>query len=283
MSALLASVSSSSLHLLDRLPPFHPVALRLMRSATDDARMNEIADTIRCDAVFAGGLLRLANSPLFPFTREITSILQAVVLLGLERVRSLALTIALRRFVGGAAESVVVRVCWRHSLACAMVAEEIASAMMMPADALYTAALVHDLGRLALLASDPARFMRVLQAAESEPEAFCRLEREAFGFDHCAVGAALMEEWRFPQELCNAAGRHHAGPRSARPGLVEIVAIACRTADALGFQVAGPAPDFDPQDLFGSLPESARARLCSDPAEMGARVAAKINSVEICA
>jgi putative nucleotidyltransferase with HDIG domain len=282
MDLLCAPEARSRLRRWENLPPFHPVALRLMRAASsDDVPLTELAAIVRCDTVFAAEILRLANSPLFAFRREIDSILQAVCLLGLERVRGLALTVALRRLLGGVFATEAARVCWRHSLACAMIADELALALMMPSDTVYTAGLVHDLGRLALLASDPGCYSALLDRAEAEPSRLCALEREAFGVDHCEAGATLMEHWNFPPALCEIAAVHHQPVAGGPVGLREIVQLACRTADSLGFQVAGPSPPFNVEDLLQSLPAFAHARIRGGAGEMAMAVAIRINALEV--
>ena len=282
MDLLCAAEAQSRLRRWENLPPFHPVALRLMRAASsDDVPLTEVAAIVRCDAVFAAEILRLANSPLFAFRREIDSILQAVCLLGLERVRGLALTVALRRLLGGVFAMEAARVCWRHSLACAMIGDELALALMMSSDTVYTAGLVHDLGRHALLAGDPDCYSALLDRAEAEPSRLCALEREAFGVDHCEAGATLMEHWSFPPALCEIAAAHHRPVAGGPIGLREIVQLACRTADSLGFQVAGPAPPFNVEDLLQSLPAFAHARIRGGAGGMVMAIAIRINALEV--
>jgi putative nucleotidyltransferase with HDIG domain len=174
------------------------------------------------------------------------------------------------------------KVCWRHNLACAIVAEDLAVAAMAPADTAYTAGLVHDIGRLALLASDPARLAAILESSEAEPRMLCQLERHAFGLDHCDVGAALIEHWRFPKVFQEIAESHHHPLNGARLDLKELIKVACRTADALGFQVAGGAPAFDIEGMLGSLPLPVRSRLAAGALEMSAEIATRINSFELC-
>jgi putative nucleotidyltransferase with HDIG domain len=267
----------------ERLPPFHPVALRLMRViASDYVPLNEISNIIRSDTVFAAELLRLANSPLFTFRCEIASVLQAVSLLGLERVRGLALTVALRRFLDESAPGGAARVCWRHSLACALLSEEIALAALLPTDVAHTAGLVHDLGRLVLLASDPERYTALLDGSEPSPAAVCERERRAFGLDHCEAGAAVMERWSFPASLGEVAATHHHPASPELSGMPDVVRLACRTADALGFHVTGTPAAAGDEALAALLPVRIRARFRDSGAEMAAALATKINSMEIC-
>ena len=282
MDLLCAPETLTRLRRWKNLPPFHPVALRLMRAASsEDVPLTEVAAIVRSDAVFAAEILRLANSPLFAFKQEIDSVLHAVCLLGPERVRGLALTVALRHFLGGVLATEAARVCWRHNLACAMTAEELALALMMPLDAAYTAGLVHDLGRLALLASDPGCYSALLDRAEAEPSRLCALERDAFGVDHCQAGATLMEHWSFPPALCEIAATHHQPVASGPIGSREIVQLACRTADSLGFQVAGPAPPFNVEEFLQSLPDFAHARIRRGAGEMAMAIAIRINALEV--
>src|SRR5438045_2243982 len=85
---------------LKDLPPYRPVAKKLMLlTARTDVPLTQVQEVLCTDAAFASDVLRLANSPLIGTRREITSILQAVMILGLERIKSLVTTLALRTFL----------------------------------------------------------------------------------------------------------------------------------------------------------------------------------------
>src|SRR6266571_1113571 len=85
---------------LKDLPPYRPVAKKLMLlTARGDVPLTQVEEILRTDAAFAAEVLRLANSPLIGLRREITGILQAVMILGLERIKALATTLALRTFL----------------------------------------------------------------------------------------------------------------------------------------------------------------------------------------
>lgn len=275
MRLVAAPIVPAGLLRWENLPPFHPVALRLMRAtSSDNVSLAEVAALVRCDATFAVQILRLANSPLFGFQRQIDSVVLAIGLLGTERVRGLALTIALQRLLGGLPPLGAVRICWRHNLACAMIAEELAPAVMAASDTAYSAGLVHDLGRLALLASDPEGYSALLERAEADPSRICLLERETFGIDHCQAGAELMELWDFPPALCKIAATHHDPATGERFQLRDAIQLACRTADSLGFQVAGPTPPFPSAEFE-------RIRFDADPEALANLIAVKINSMEV--
>ena len=111
------------------LPPFPTVAIKALQIASNGSgRLRELHDTICTDQVFSGELLRLANSPLYGIRTAILSTLQASILLGYERLKALILTIGIRVYFTNVLTIPVLRVCWRHSLACAIVAEDLAVA-----------------------------------------------------------------------------------------------------------------------------------------------------------
>src|SRR5438132_333779 len=122
---------AQSLALKD-LPPYRPVARKLMvLSAREDVPMSQVQTVLRTDAAFTAEVLRLANSPLFGARREITSVLQAVMILGLERIKALATTLALRAFLTSGKTSQALHACWRHNLATAILCERLARCLHM--------------------------------------------------------------------------------------------------------------------------------------------------------
>jgi putative nucleotidyltransferase with HDIG domain len=211
--------------------------------------------------------------------QEIGSILHALALLGLERVRSIVMTVALRNIIGTGLQEPVLLRCWRHSIACALLGEQIASACWMDKDKAYTAGLLHDSGRLGLLMAYPEEYARVLDTADQLGRDTRICEREAFGVDHCEAGRDLAREWRLPAELEEIALHHHDPPQAVGFNTLTLIQLACRLADLLGFQVAGPAPVTSIDEIRYRLPECARGEFKSGNA-LVLSVAAKINSLE---
>src|SRR5258706_12058519 len=124
MGTLIASQSLSRkpldiLPALDKLPPFPAVALKALNvMAGTDSSLSELCDLVRCDPVFAGEILRIANSPLIAFSKEVTSVLQASMLLGFRRLRKLVITVGLRSYMEKSLTPAL-SASWRHSLASA--------------------------------------------------------------------------------------------------------------------------------------------------------------------
>src|SRR4029077_6373472 len=110
------------------------------------------------DAAFTADVLRLANSPLIGVRREIKSVMQAVMMLGLERIKALATTLSLRAFLTAAVPNGALLASWRHNLATAIICERLGRILVIDSDICYTAGLVHDIGRLALLCAFPDKY-----------------------------------------------------------------------------------------------------------------------------
>ena len=272
--------AEETIRALHRLPPFSPVAIRLMQLVSqEDVGLRQVSDVVSADAVLAGGMLRLANSPLFGARHTVTGVLHAVAMLGIDRVRALVTTVALRQYIDTARGSPAFTRCWRHNLACALVTEEIAAGTAIDRDFAYTAGLMHDIGRLAMLGAWPERYANVLAAPPADGGVLAR-ERQEFGIDHCRAGTVLVEKWQLPREFYGVAGKHHDQPGEGQTDIRSLVHFGCELADALGFEVTGQAATAEPSAQVDSIPTNLRDSLEGDLADLGMRVADRINSLE---
>jgi HD-like signal output (HDOD) protein len=218
------------------LPPYRLVARKLMQlSADGSAHLRQVQEILSMDAAFSAEVLRLANSPLLGARREIVSILQAVAILGFERIKALTTTLALRMFLSGS-PSGALEICWRYNLAVAVVCEQLATYVDLNSDACYNAGLLHDVGRLALLRASPLRYEEILARPNASDADLLQSEKAAFGVDHCEAGELLLRQWGFPAQLADVALRHHRKPEPGATGLLPLVYAASRMADVLGFQ-----------------------------------------------
>jgi putative nucleotidyltransferase with HDIG domain len=176
----------------------------------------------------------------------------------------------------------VLRRCWTHSLACALLSQELANACFLKGDEAYTAGLLHDIGRLGLLAAYPVEYANVLSVAVDYSFDVLHCERELFDIDHCEAGAWLAEQWKLPGELGAIAAHHHDQPSigpGRQPDLTTIIQLGCQLADALDFGVIktlrGPAP----QEILERLPESVRGRFPADLEALKALVTERIQTI----
>jgi putative nucleotidyltransferase with HDIG domain len=284
MATLTASASRPAKALdivpaLNNLPPFPAVALRAMNvlSGTDTS-LRELCDLIRPDPVFAGEILRFANSPLVAFSKEITSVLQASMLLGFRRLRRVVITVGLRSYTDKSSTPAL-QACWRHSVACAMVAERTARWNSIDRDFAYTAGILHDIGRVALANINPQAYADLIERAATDPAwDALRCERESFGIDHCCAGRLLVTAWKLPEAFLEITSRHHE-PLTHAEDATELVRLSCRLADALGFAAAQHCSPRSSEEILAEFPDSVRKHLPGTE-ELAAEIAKEISVIE---
>lgn len=265
---------------LINLPPFPAVAARILQLLLQEtASIKDLAALIRMDTAFSTEILTLANSALFSFRAEITSLLQASVLLGFERLKAIALTVGLRSYVRNFLTPGLLG-CWRHSLACALVSEQLAEACNIERDQAYVAGLMHDIGRLALATIEPVAYKSLLAEAEEKSIDILGREEELFGVDHPEAGKWLAEQWNLPKLFADVAAQHHAEPKPGETDMVGLVRVACRVADCIGFPAVRSHRPAELQEILRGLPGSAASRVVLDHDQLASMVEAKIKSVE---
>jgi putative nucleotidyltransferase with HDIG domain len=172
------------------------------------------------------------------------------------------------------------RASWRHSLACAAVAEELAAASSLDKDAAYTGALIHDIGRLALAVMQPDQYNQLFQSTKGTSEFVLQRERELFGVDHCDAGRLLTTAWNLPQLFIDVTSHHHDPTKEGHLDLAGLIGLGCRMADALGFEFV-PNPECESyQMLVRQLPGPVGDRMPADPNEVASRITDKISCIE---
>ena len=219
---------------LCNLPPFNAIASQVLSLTTDpDLDLRQISKVIQGDPAFAADILFLANSSLFGFPSRMHSLRHAVALLGLDRIKALAVTVAMRSFL--AARNPLVHQCWQHSVACALVCEEISAIFDLSGDRAYTAGIMHDIGRLGLLKTYPKEMTTVLSGQYIDTQDVLRAEREALNVDHGRAGAWLIGNWTLPKDLSEVCEHHHDAPNPNDSEILQLVKVACDIAGAIGF------------------------------------------------
>ena len=240
------------------LPPFPAVACKLLGLISDDnADFREVSRLVMTDTALSSQVLRLANSSLFGFRQEIRSILNALCLVGASRVRDVVVTLALKDYMGHA-DNVFLRACWRHNLATALWGEALAQCYRLDRPMTYTAGILHDLGRIALLILLPADYSAFLERSAASDLDWRNAERELFDFDHCQIGQYLAKTWNFQPALGEMIAHHHDEITPTTPRPRALVQAACKAASMSGFHAVGPLRDWDPSQIVSVLPQESR-------------------------
>jgi putative nucleotidyltransferase with HDIG domain len=255
------------------VPPFPPIATRLLCClAREQVEISELADLIASDAMFSGRVLQYANSAEFALREPVRNIRQALMTLGLDRTRRITVTASTAAYTKAALRTKELKRCWQHTLATAVLAEEISRKCGAFVDFAYAAGIMHDIGRLGLLVAYPDEYERTIRDAADRCLDLLDFEREIFGIDHAEAGRLLAIQWRLPEEFYVIAGRHHDPCEGSELSLLRIVHVACRLADALHYDVSRPLVAQTIDQVVEELPEYVRRRIVASAVELRARV-----------
>jgi putative nucleotidyltransferase with HDIG domain len=240
------------------LPSLPALYLRLVEELHQpDPSMPRLTAIIEQDVGMAGRLLQAVNSPAFGLERRVVGISDAVALAGIDALRSLLLAIHLldhchQNRLGALGERL-----WRHSLATARLANAIAKSEHSPSgviSAAYTAGLLHDCGKLILMAGDTERYGSILAGLQPTGRSLLEIEQETYGVGHDRIGGWLLNRWMLPDTVVEAVTFHHV------PGELEgtdfPVAGMVHVADAL---VADEGADVQPRLEAAYLTNRGRA------------------------
>jgi HD-like signal output (HDOD) protein len=178
-------------------------------------------------------VLRLANSPMAELRIPPSSILQTLSVLGTKRVITLITTLSVGKLLKPVSQLPLMRRCWRHNLATALISQQWAVRYDVDPDKAFLFGLLAGIGRLALLISDPATYTKLAARSETEGIPLDSLEAIAYGCDHREAGAWLVEHWKLPAELLDL----FPLADSFRSGLANLVSEADQQACRIGFGV----------------------------------------------
>jgi HD-like signal output (HDOD) protein len=221
------------------LPALPAVVLEVIASIGDeDAGTGTLAASIARDQALAARTLRLANSPFYGMSRKITSINDAVAVLGLRTLKSMALAAGLANaFPPPRCAGFDFAAFWRHSIGTALAAGQLARALRRDEGLAFTVGLLHEIGRLALASGFADRYAEVLRHRSRADVPVDAAERALLGTDHAAVGGLLAAHWRFAGPIVEAIAGHRAPPQppteAAGPSLADLVHVADNMAHAL--------------------------------------------------
>jgi putative nucleotidyltransferase with HDIG domain len=200
------------------LPALPAAVLDLLDLFARDAIENHVlAAKIALDPALSAKTLRLANSSFYGLARHVSSLGDAVAVLGLRTMRSIVTTAALASGAPRpACDGFDLQTFWRHAIAVAVATKLVALEIGADPEAAFTAGLLHDMGRLAMASAHPKLYAQVLAHGDTHGDELARREHEMFGVDHAEAGALVAEHWRFPQVIVDAIGGHH--PRRLAAG-----------------------------------------------------------------
>lgn len=194
-----------------QLPALPQTAIRLLELSQDASNGPvEFSRPIEADAGLMGQVLRFVNSSYFGFTREISSVKQALALVGVRTIKNFALWSAVFSLVPDPKFGPFdLKKLWQDSLRRAVFARILGKAIKLDnAEDLFAAALLQDMAIPLLLKELPEHYEGLIERRGQEHLRLSHLERELFGWDHAEAAAALVRNWRLPEEFATLIERH---------------------------------------------------------------------------
>lgn len=215
------------------LPPFPRVVERLNDVLDDDAlTIDELVRIARFDPVITGQILSAANQiRRLRDAPELSDPFAAASLIGFDRVRRIVLGSSINQYLQTISNTPDTPFFYGHSLAVAIVSQELALLANLPADKAYIAGILHDIGQLCLHVLD-ARAYREISTRASQDGRILDHEREHFGCDHSEIGSLLAEHWHLPESVQVAIATHHQEGKPLSP-LQAVVTLAETLSRAL--------------------------------------------------
>jgi putative nucleotidyltransferase with HDIG domain len=253
----------------------------LQLANNEDVQLHQLSELISSDPAFASEVLTVANSILYSPRYPSNSILQAIAVLGADALQGMCITVGVRAYLGKSMSQPAMRGLWRHNLACAIIAERLASAGLLDKDTAYTSGIMHDIGRMALSVIQPKEYANLLGTHHGTPNSILEGERELFGWDHCEAGRQLTVNWKLPSDFDDIVLEHHCARRKDGAwGLVELVKTSCKMADTAGFPAFRGCEVTLYAELLDEVPARERRLFYPDLETLASEVANSIRSIE---
>ena len=189
--------------------------IKLKQKLEDPASTNQqIADIVQLDAGLSASLLKIANSAFYGFPSTISSISQAISIIGRIELADLVLgKSVIQIFSNTQIDKDMLEKHWKHSLLCGLTARLLTKSMVKPeqsADSMFVAGLLHDIGKLVIWQDLPEKSQAIFDQLDPKiPNHAFQLEKAVLGFEHAETGSELLKSWKLPQVLIESTHFHH--------------------------------------------------------------------------
>jgi len=206
------SETLAKLRKIEEIPTLPSVAAKVLEVAnSENSTATDLNRVISQDAALTTKTLKLVNSAYYGFPRTVTKITEAIVILGFNAVKNLALSISICEFFNKAGQDFNRRKLWLHSVGVAATTSLIARRLRLPGDneEIFIAGLLHDIG---LIIEDQflhEEFTECLNLVRVEGIPIEQAEKEILGMDHASIGKKVLQSWKLPGHLGKTIGFHH--------------------------------------------------------------------------
>jgi putative nucleotidyltransferase with HDIG domain len=224
---------------VDSIPSLPSLYRKVVDAVETGESMASIGKIIATDVGMSVNILKLVNSAFFGINRKITTVEDAVALLGANIIRSLILTVHLFKEFKGVSTTKIEKL-MNHSLQTGRFAKEIALSLgadKEKSEMAFIAGILHDVGRLLFYASYKNEYNEVIELSSNSDKSIIELELEIIGVGHSELGAYLLGIWGFPDEVVEAVSFHHTPLKAENDDLTIVTAV--HVADSLEYELVG--------------------------------------------
>ena len=239
--------------LLKSFPSMPGAAVKLLALIDDpDMRVSQIETILRHDAGLTANLLKLANSAYFGIPSKVGSVRQAVLILGLKRLIQMVIASCVSAIIDKPVPGYDLPPgeLWRHSIAVSVAAEGLVKELDIGAtEEIFTAALLHDVGKL-VLGSFVKDDFKQIEAALEKDVSFETAEDMVLGTNHADIGAEILTQWSLPANIIKAVRWHH-NPESAEreDTMLDIVHVANILCLMMGIGAGNDGMQYKPSEV----------------------------------
>lgn len=222
----------------------------LLMSEDPDSQLSDLLDIVKVDPAITANLLKVCNSAHMGLPQKVDSVQKALTLMGLQGVVELVLAQNFGANLRRAQKGYLLEKgeLWKQSLACAMVARKLAERRQLGnLPAIYTAALLKDIGKVVLNEFIEGQAGKIQQLVEKKGLSFIEAEKQCIGVDHAELGGIIAREWHFNSHLIFMIENHHLADPGARrdpctasiylADMVAMMAGSCIGVDRLAYPV----------------------------------------------
>jgi len=243
---------------IDSVPAFPASVHKILEmTSSPDCQPKALVGVIEHDPILTIKVLKLVNSAYFGLSREVTSINHAVVYVGLNTIKNVAISVAASGVLPKENKAGVnMEEFWMHSLAVGVIGRILAKDRKIPQTQLanfFVAGLLHDIGKVFLAHFYPDDYLKVVEAHEQDGGSIFKIEEKILGISHAALGGKLAEKWQLPADLIKSIYNHHIISDCKDAGSLEI-GLACANSVA-NFRIAkqidenSPSPELNPVEM----------------------------------
>lgn len=230
------------LNIANHIPPFPKVAHQVMRMLENkEVQAKDLAEVIQYDSAITTNLLRTCNAAYFGLSRKVSSLDDALVVVGHDILKDIIIASSSARFYKGEAGGgyqLEQGDLWKHSVATAIMARMMSVHFKsIDAGVAFTAGLLHDIGKRFLSSFVSEDFEKIMDLAHNSEYSFMEAEEKVLGMSHAKLGSLIMERWEFDESFTLAVRQHHDPDAVQKDELTALIALSNTLVVSMGIGV----------------------------------------------